>query len=215
MMISGAAASSCNVYIAGADAVWRGVVSDLLTGAGFRVTGFASIGDFLKMASSLRPGALVAEMLPDSDATQLLSQVGALQYHFPTILMTLRGDVKSAVRAIKAGAIDYLDSPADEEIVSAIRLAQRRLEDLKLQELSKDATTRVSLLSAREYEVLERLVAGMPTKVIARELEISPRTVEFHRSHIMAKMGAANLAELIRLGLVAGIKMQREPGADI
>ena len=160
------------------------------------------------MASSLRAGSLVVVLLPESDGTSLLGQIRALQYQFPTVLVTSSGDIKSAVQAMKAGAIDYLQGPDNEEIVSAIRAAQRRVADMKQEEIAKDAAARVSMLSAREHEVLERLVAGMPNKAIANDLEISPRTVEFHRSHIMAKMGAANLAELVRLGIVAGINMQ-------
>ena len=208
MSVAGPAVLSHDVYVACDDPSTRAALSSLLTGAGFRTTSFASAAEFLRMASSLRAGSLVVVLLPESDGTSLLGQIRALQYQFPTVLVTSSGDIKSAVQAMKAGAIDYLQGPDNEEIVSAIRAAQRRVADMKQEEIAKDAAARVSMLSAREHEVLERLVAGMPNKAIANDLEISPRTVEFHRSHIMAKMGAANLAELVRLGIVAGINMQ-------
>jgi two-component system response regulator FixJ len=202
---------SYDTYIVCDDPAARASLADLLRNAGFRTIGFASTADFLRMASSLKPGAVIAEPPPDARADDFLMKIKLLQHQFPTVLVTSRSDVKSAVLAIKAGAIDYLHKPDNDEVVGAVRAAQRRLAELQQQEISKDAAARVSQLSMREYEVLERLVAGMPNKAIARELEISPRTVEFHRSHIMAKMGAANLAELVRLGVVAGIRMQRGP----
>jgi two-component system response regulator FixJ len=214
MSATAPAVISYDVYVACDDPTNRASLCHLIASAGFRTISFASTTDFLHMASSLRPGIIVAGLPPNVDASKLLGEIRSLQHQFPTVLLTTSSDVKLAVRAIKAGAIDYLHDPNPEEIVGAVRAAQHRLAEVEQQEIARDAAARVSQLSQREFEVLERLVAGMPNKAIARELEISPRTVEFHRSHIMAKMGAANLAELVRLGVVAGIRMQRGPAPE-
>jgi two-component system response regulator FixJ len=114
-----------------------------------------------------------------------------------------------AVHAIKSGAADFVEKPYDDEtILAAVRRAQEELDkDNESDELVKVAAKRISALSSREYEVLEHLVAGQPNKAIAYDLAISPRTVEFHRSHLMAKMQAASLSELVRLALLAGLKI--------
>lgn len=207
-------ALSSDVYVAIDDDTTGPALCNLLNSAGFRVKVFRSAGEFLRMAASLRPGSLVVQLPPESDGADLLDHLRALQHQFPTVLVTNESDVKSAVRAMKSGAVDFLDRPGADELVSAVHAAQRRVAELVQEHNSKDAAARVTSLSVREYEILERLVAGMPNKAIAKDLAISPRTVEFHRAHIMAKMGAANLAELVHLGLAAGLEIKLRPARN-
>ena len=125
----------------------------------------------------------------------------------PVIVITGHGDVPLAVRAMKAGAVDFVEKPfAEEAILAAV---ERALEigrrDHKVGIAAADAEARLSPLSEREHEVLRLLVAGKQNKVIAYELGISPRTVEIHRARVMEKTRARSLSELVRLAIAGGI----------
>src|SRR6476646_4649885 len=137
------------------------------------------------------------------------------QVGIPVIIVTGHGDVPLAVRAMKAGAVDFIEKPFDEQLIldSVGRAIARSKESRSQASLSQAAESRIAMLTARERQVLEHLVAGRANKVIAHELDISPRTVEIHRAHLMEKMQANNLSELIRLALAAGITpaAAREP----
>src|ERR1700688_3407326 len=200
-----------NVYIVDDDESARESLATLLTIAGFRTKGFASGHQFLGAVPSLAPGCLVSDVLmPEMDRITLLKQLKILKPDFPVILITGHGDIKMAVHAMRSGALDFVEKPYDDEtILAAVRRAQLQLtKDYESDELAKIAAKRLSSLSARELEVLERLVAGMPNKTIARDLGISPRTVEFHRSHVMTKMQAGGISQLVRLALLAGLKIE-------
>jgi two-component system response regulator FixJ len=147
--------------------------------------------------------------MPEMDGITLLHQLKVLNLNFPVVLLTGYGDIKMAVQAIKSGAVDFIEKPYDDEtILAAVRRAQEEWnEGQESTALANIATKRLNSLSAREREVLERLVAGLPNKKIARDLNISPRTVEFHRSHVMAKMQARGISELVRLALLAGLRI--------
>jgi two-component system response regulator FixJ len=199
-----------NVYIVDDDESARESLATLLTIAGFRTKSFASGHQFLGAVPSLAPGCLVSNVLmPEMDGITLLKQLKILKPDFPVILITGHGDIKMAVHAMRSGALDFVEKPYDDEtILAAVRRAQLQLtKDSASDELANIAAKRLSSLSARELEVLERLVAGMPNKTIARDLGISPRTVEFHRSHVMSKMQAGGISQLVRLALLAGLKI--------
>src|SRR6185503_14930020 len=123
--------------------------------------------------------------------------------HVPVIVMTGHADVPLAVRAMKAGAVDFIEKPfGDEVILASIDGALRR----KPQAAADPALVeRLDSLTPREREVLELLVVGHPNKVIAHRLDISPRTVEIHRAHVMEKMQAKSLSEVVRMALAAGM----------
>jgi len=199
-----------NVYIVDDDEASRDSIATLLSVAGFRTKSFASGNQFLQEAASLAPGCLVSDVrMPDVDGIMLVQQLKTLKLSIPVVLITGHGDIKTAVRAIKSGAADFVEKPYDDEtILTAVRKAQEELDhDDEGVELAKIAAGRLSALSARECEVLERLVAGLSNKAIAHDLAISPRTVEFHRTRVMAKMHAGSLSQLVRLALLAGLKV--------
>ena len=129
-------------------------------------------------------------------------------FHFPLIVITGHGDVPLAVRAMKAGAVDFIEKPfTSEAILNSLDMALSRLSAPSEQDPTAiAAAAKLALLSPREREVLEGLLAGLPNKTIAYDLAISPRTVEIHRARVMDKMGARSLSELVRLALAAGVR---------
>jgi two-component system response regulator FixJ len=188
----------------------RDSLTILLTSAGLRAKSFASAHQFLREAEWLEPGCLVSDVrMPDMDGITLLHRLKTLKLGFPVVLITGYGDIKMAVQAIKSGASDFVEKPYDDEtILAAMRRAQEAWDEGHQDApLGKIAAGRLSSLSAREREVLERVIAGVQSKTIAHDLGISPRTVEFHRANIMKKMKARGVSELVRLGLLAGLKI--------
>ena len=124
----------------------------------------------------------------------------------PVIVVTGHGDVPLAVQAMKAGAVDFLEKPFDDEqLLSSVgRAVAQRAQDQGRQAAATAARARLDTLSPRERQVLDLLVLGRPNKVIAFELDISPRTVEIHRAHLMEKMEARSLSDLVRAAIAAG-----------
>jgi two-component system, LuxR family, response regulator FixJ len=197
------------VYVVDDDEAVRESLSALLDAKGYTVRTFALARDFLAAAPSLRPGCLVADIrMPEMDGLELQRNLIERAFHFPLIVITGHGDVPLAVRAMKAGAIDFIEKPfAVEAIVASIDAALGRLVAAGAEDpLAAAAVARLALLSPREREVLQGLLAGLPNKSIAYDLAISPRTVEIHRARVMDKMGARSLSELIRMSLAAGLQ---------
>ena len=180
----------------------------LLESAGFEVRDFDSAAKVLADPVISDGACLIADIrMPDMDGLELQEELSRRQAGLPVIIVTGHGDVPLAVRAMKAGAIDFIEKPFDGEMMLAsIRRALSYSTETKSKaELAKQAVERMAALTARERDVLEQLVAGRANKVIAYELDISPRTVEIHRAHVMQKLQAQSLSELIRLALAAGI----------
>jgi two-component system response regulator FixJ len=150
--------------------------------------------------------------MPEMDGLELQQRLIERSLHFPMIVITGHGDVPLAVRAMKAGAIDFIEKPfASEAILDSLAAAVVRLATPHEQDpMRVAAAAKLALLSPREREVLEGLLAGLPNKSIAYDLAISPRTVEIHRARVMDKMGARSLSELIRLTLAAGVRPSSE-----
>ncbi|MBV8589763.1 MAG: response regulator [Acetobacteraceae bacterium] len=197
------------VYLVDDDDAVRDSVSLLLEARGYDVRGFASAVEFLAAAPSLPIGCVVVDIrMPEMDGLELQQRLIARKLDFPLIVMTGHGDVPLAVRAMKAGAVDFIEKPfASEAILSGLDAACRRLTALDAEDPMKAAAaSKLALLSPRERQVLEGLLAGLPNKSIAYDLEISPRTVEIHRARVMDKMGVRSLSELVRLALAAGVR---------
>lgn len=196
------------IYVVDDDAAVRDSLSLLLETQGYAVARFPSAPAFLAAAPTLPAGVLVADIrMPGMDGLELQRHLNARAPSFPIIVITGHGDVPLAVRAMKAGAVDFIEKPfAAEAILAAVAAGLSRLSQPQSRaEPAAEAATRLAALSPREREVLIGLLAGLPNKAIAYDLAISPRTVEIHRARIMQKMQAKSLSELIRLALAAGL----------
>ena len=180
----------------------------LLTMHGFTVRVHNSATDFLAVASTVRNGCLVTDLrMPDMSGVELLRSLQAAKATIPTIVITGHGDVPMAVEAMKAGALDFIEKPFEDEVlIEAIKRAAARLEETPIETDDIAAIqSRLEQLSERERQVLSGVVAGLPNKTIAYDLNISPRTVEVHRANVMTKMHARNLPELVRMALAANV----------
>jgi len=197
------------VYIVDDDEAVRDSLSILLDAVGHCVQTFGLAKDFLDAAPSLPAGCLIADIrMPEMDGLELQRALSEQALDFPTIVITGHGDVPLAVRAMKAGVLDFIEKPfATPTILASVEAALNRLNATQEQDpAALAAQAKLELLSPREREVLEGLLAGLPNKTIAYDLAISPRTVEIHRARVMDKMGARSLSELIRSALAAGLQ---------
>jgi two-component system, LuxR family, response regulator FixJ len=187
------------IFVVDDDQAVRDSLSWLLESLQLKVETYVSAAEFLTNYDPDRPGCLVLDVrMPDVGGLQLQEMLRARQARLPVIMITGHGDVSMAVRAMKSGALDFIEKPFNNQlflecIQRGLRVnARQRRRDAERQTVQ----TRLASLTARERDVLERVVAGKPNKVIAAELGISARTVEVHRAHLMEKMGAASLAAL-------------------
>ena len=197
------------VYIVDDDEAVRDSLSVLLESKAYAVRGFGSAAEFLTAAPSLPVGCLIADIrMPEMDGLELQQHLIDRSLQFPLIVITGHGDVPLAVRAMKAGAVDFIEKPfALEVILDSLEVALSRLTTPDEDDPAKvAAVAKLAQLSPRELQVLEGLLAGLPNKTIAYDLAISPRTVEIHRARVMDKMGARSLSALIRLALAAGVQ---------
>jgi two-component system, LuxR family, response regulator FixJ len=197
------------VYVVDDDDAVRDSLSLLLESRAFAVRSFASALEFLEAAPSLPTGCLIVDIrMPEMDGLELQQHLIDRSLDFPLIVITGHGDVPLAVRAMKAGAVDFIEKPfASEAILNSLEAALLRLTTLDDEDPVKvAAAAKLALLSPREHQVLQGLLAGLPNKTIAYDLAISPRTVEIHRARVMDKMGARSLSELIRVALAAGVQ---------
>nr|ACF98092.1 putative response regulator FixJ [uncultured bacterium 1042] len=182
----------------------------LLMMHGFTVRMHNSATEFLAVAPEIRNGCLVTDLrMPDMSGVELLRNLQIAHAMIPAIVITGHGDVPMAVDAMKAGALDFIEKPFDDEVlIDAIKRAAGRLVERRGE--ADDAASiqsRLGQLSERELQVLSGVVAGLPNKTIAYDLDISPRTVEVHRASVMTKMQARNLPELVRMALATGFEI--------
>ena len=197
------------------DADVRDSLHALLAAEGFAVREFDSAKKALSATGLGDAACLIADIrMPDMDGLQLQEELLQRKLGIPVIIVTGHGDVPLAVRAMKAGAVDFIEKPFDAELMlDSIRRALAVSSQTRSQaSLVKAAEGRIEGLTARERQVLEHLVAGRSNKVIAYELDISPRTVEIHRAHLMEKMQARSLSDLIRMALAAGVEPAQKKG---
>ncbi len=197
-----------HIYVIDDDAAMRDSLNFLLDSAGFGVTLFDNAQAFLDALPGLSFGCVVSDVrMPGIDGIELLKRMKAQLSAFPILIMTGHGDVPLAVEAMKLGAVDFLEKPfEDERLTSMIETAIRQAEPAaKNDAISQDIAARVASLSPRERQVMEGLIAGLSNKLIAREYDISPRTIEVYRANVMTKMQANSLSELVRLAMRAGM----------
>jgi two-component system, LuxR family, response regulator FixJ len=193
------------VHIVDDDEAVRESLAFLLDSAGVPSRTYASAELFLA-ALPVGSGCVVTDLrMPGMSGLDLLGHLGEEKRKLPVIVVTGHGDVPLAVEAMKLGAIDFIEKPFDDEVMLAsIRAVLARGQDADARDRDRvDAVERIARLSGREKDVLEGLVAGKPNKVIAYDLGISPRTVEFYRANVMTKTQASSLSELVRLTLLA------------
>lgn len=178
----------------------------LLSTADVAVETYPNAIAFLQVAPSAKGVVVTDVRMPGMDGIELVRRLDELGVCLPVIVMTGHGDVPLAVEAMKAGVIDFIEKPYDDEtMLRAIRTALARGDQAEALDEERAAfVRRIETLSMRERQVMEGLVAGKANKVIAYDLDISPRTVEVYRAHVMTKMQAKNLPDLVRAALVAG-----------
>jgi FixJ family two-component response regulator len=200
------------VYVVDDDPSVQEALTDLLSSAGFNAVAFGSCGAYLQESKPEVPGCLVLDVkLPDVNGLDFQRQLSATD-HIPIVFITGHGDIPSTVRAMKAGALDFLTKPfSDEALLQAVKAAldqdRKALKDrTELAELK----ARYSSLTPRERDVLPLIVAGLLNKQAAAELGISELTLQIHRSNVMRKMAAGSLAELVRLA--ARLDLSIPPG---
>ena len=200
------------VHIVDDDEAVRQSLAFLLSSAGLAVRLYDSASAFLAGLAKVKGGCLITDMrMPDMTGLELLHALKAKACGLPAIVITGHGDVALAVEAMKAGAIDFIEKPFDQEaLLSAVEAAlDRGKSDARGGEDRAAVTAKLALLSERERQVLEGLIAGHPNKTIAYDLGISPRTVEVYRANLMTKMEARSLSELIRMAILAKVTPAR------
>jgi len=200
--------SKPKVYVIDDDAAMRDSLNFLLEAANFDVTLFENAANFLEAFPSLDFGCVVSDVrMPGIDGIELLKRLKALDSRFPIVIITGHGDVPLAVEAMKLGAVDFLEKPFEDDrllrmIESAIVQGEPAAKD---EAVTRDIAARIATLSPRERQVMDGLIAGLSNKMIARNYDISPRTIEVYRANVMTKMQANSLSELVRLAMRAGL----------
>lgn len=206
---------SLTVYIVDDEEPVRRSLAFMLASAGYAVRAFESAGAFLAEANEIRDGCLITDLrMPDMDGVGLLRALRAAGAMLPAIVVTGHGDVPMAVEAMKAGAIDFIEKPFDDEVL--LQALARAAEQLQARSSPGDDVSSIraglATLTERERQVLSGVVAGLPNKTIAYDLQISPRTVEVYRANVMAKMHAKSLPDLVRMTLAADWPASRSGG---
>lgn len=199
--------ASGTVFVVDDDRAVRDSLALLVDSAGLAVETFASAQEFLDAYTPERRGCLITDIrMPGMSGLELQETLVNDDVRIPVIVLTGHGDVPAAVRALKAGAVDFVEKPFNPQALLDL-IQQAISKDVEVHELATQQAQvagRVALLTPREREVMNLVVAGKANKVIAIELAISERTVELHRGRIMKKMMARSLAELMRMVLPQG-----------
>ena len=195
------------VYVIDDEEAVRDSLATLLDAAGLWASPFPTADSFSEVAGQAQPGCVISDVrMPGMTGLELLKQLHDRRDDFPMILLTGAADVPMAVEALKNGALDFIEKPFDSErIVNAAREALQKVgENARSGASRAEAAQRLSTLTPRERDVLREIVGGASNKLAARNLGISPRTVEVYRGNIMGKTRADSLAELVRIVLAAG-----------
>ncbi len=201
-------ANKGKVYVIDDDEAMRDSLNFLLDSAGFEVKLFETAQNFLESYPKLDFGCVVSDVrMPGIDGIELLKRLKTDHSALPVVIMTGHGDIPLAVEAMKLGAVDFLEKPfEDERLTTMIEGAIRQAEPAaKNEAIAQDIAARVATLSPRERQVMNGLIAGLSNKLIARDYDISPRTIEVYRANVMTKMQANSLSELVRMAIRAGL----------
>jgi two-component system response regulator FixJ len=197
------------VYVIDDDPAMRDSLDFLLGAAGFAVRLFENAEAFLGELPGLGLGCVLTDVrMPGTDGIELLRLLNAAPgpNKLPVIVMTGHGDIPLAVEAMKLGALDFLEKPfEDERLVAVIETALSRNGGGEPAPDHDDMRARLASLSQRELQVMKGLITGQSNKLIARDYDISPRTVEVYRANVMTKMQAGNITDLVRFAMRAGL----------
>ena len=183
-------------------------IGRLLQTRGYRIQSFTSPTAFLASHDATTPGCALLDLsMPDLDGLALQQALGACGSERPVIFLTAKGDIPTSVRAMRAGAIDFLTKPVDDaDLLRAIQEAERRDAAIRSKATSLNSiTAKLAMLTPREHEVMKHVIAGRLNKQIAGELGTVEKTIKVHRGRVMHKLGVRSVADLVRLVEKAGI----------
>ncbi len=189
------------IFVVDDDEAVRLSTEMLIRSMGLRAESFDSAAEFLEDFDPQQPGCVILDIrMPGMSGLELQEHLNALGATIPVIFVTGHGDVPMAVKAMKAGAVDFLQKPfRDQELIDRVHAAlDRDSENRELSAARARIQARIDTLTSREIEVMEKVVDGRANKQIASELGLSPRTVEIHRARVMSKMRADSLPDLVR-----------------
>jgi two-component system response regulator FixJ len=195
------------VHVVDDDEPLRRAMARLLRAAGFETVAYETAQAVLNAAPNLSSGCMLLDVrMPGMDGLELLARMGEFGIDLPVIVLTGHGDVPTAVKAMKAGAVDFIEKPIDEDqLLGAIHAALADKKPGARHRTVAQAAEQMTLLSPRERQVLEAISGGRPNKLIAYDLGISVRTVEVHRAHMLDRLGVRNIAEAIRIAVLAAV----------
>lgn len=194
------------VHLVDDDAAIRRSVGFMLKTSGHRVDAYESGTDLIRKSSHLDEGCILLDIrMPGMDGLEVQQALQDKGVSLPVIIMTGHGDVSLAVKAMKAGAVDFIEKPfAKDALLASLEEGYRRLASKgATADRARDAAVKLHALTPRERDVLDGLAQGLPNKTIAYNLGISPRTVEIHRSNLMTKLGVRSLSEALRIAFSA------------
>jgi FixJ family two-component response regulator len=197
------------VYVVDDDPSVRAGLARLIKSVGVTVKTFASAPEFLEQAVSEGPGCVIADLrMPAMSGLELQDQLQARHLNLPVIFLTGFGTVPASVRAMKRGAVDFLEKPVDDQVLleAIFQALEKDREKRRKQAEMKTIQDRLTSLTPREYEVLTLIITGMLNKQVAYELGTTEKTIKVHRARLMEKMGCDSLAQLVRLAAKAGIR---------
>ena len=203
--------SDAIIAIVDDDSSVRKGLERLIRSVGWKTVTFGSAQEFLASARTQAPTCLVLDLqLPGLSGLELQKQMTEAGVETPIVFLTGHGDIPASVKAMKAGAIEFLTKPVDEQdLLNAIQEAIERDRRVRQQRADvRDLRDRYESLTSREQGVMQQVVSGLLNKQIAAELKITEDTVKFHRGHIMRKMRAGSLADLVRMAEALGIRRQ-------
>jgi two-component system response regulator FixJ len=198
------------IYLIEDDDAQREAMTLLLQAHGYEVRAHPSPRDFFEHYIVEEAGCIILDMmLPELTGAEVHERLTRLPDAPPVIMVTGQPAVKMAVDAMKRGALEFLEKPVQEPILmeTVRRCVAKRMDDLRKRQRIEDAQARMNVLTPRERDVLRELLRGRPNKIIARELGLSPRTVEIHRARVMEKAGAGSLPTLVKLAMTAGVEL--------
>jgi FixJ family two-component response regulator len=215
-MTTGRGEGDSFVFVVDDDASMRQALTSLLQSVSLRVEAFGSAADFLKkwrIANGIAAACLILDVrLPGVSGLDFQAELGKADTHLPIIFISGYGDVPMTVRAMKAGAVEFLTKPfREQDLLDAVQLALQRDRDRRIQESAALKTrARFEALTPREQEVFSLVTAGMMNKQVAGELGVSEITAKVHRGNVMRKTGARSLADLVRMADALGIRQAKD-----